>query len=105
LRVNVAVDVPKRPARAVETAAYFVVAEALANTGKHAGAESVAIGVRTEDDRLVVEIVDDGAGGADPNGNGLHGLARRVGALDGTLDVVSPAGGPTTIRAVIPCGS
>lgn len=105
LRVNVAVDVPRRPARAVETAAYFVVAEALANAGKHAHAQSIDIGLRTDDGQLVVEIVDDGRGGADTGGSGLQGLARRVEALDGTLDVVSPPGGGTTIRAVIPCGS
>ena len=105
LNVNVAVDVPKRPSRAVETAAYFVAAEALANTGKHAKASQVDIAVRQEDGDLVVEIVDDGNGGADPNGSGLRGLARRVEALDGSLVVDSPSGGPTTIRAVIPCGS
>ena len=105
LQVSVAVDVPRRPPRAVETAAYFVVAEALANTGKHAQATQVDIAVSEDDDDLVVEIVDDGVGGAYASGNGLRGLARRVEALDGRLDVVSPAGGPTTIRAVIPCAS
>ncbi|HKT44970.1 MAG TPA: histidine kinase [Gaiellaceae bacterium] len=105
LRVNVAVDIPKRPPRAVETAAYFVVAEALANTGKHAHAHAVDVDVREEGGRLVVEIVDDGAGGASPAGSGLRGLARRVEALDGSLEVVSPPGGGTTITAVIPCGS
>jgi signal transduction histidine kinase len=54
---------------------------------------------------LVVEVTDDGVGGADASGSGLRGLARRVEALDGRLEVVSPAGGPTTVRAVIPCGS
>jgi signal transduction histidine kinase len=53
----------------------------------------------------VVEIVDDGVGGADRAGSGLSGLARRVEALDGALEVSSPAGGPTTVRAVMPCGS
>ena len=105
LQVGVAVDVPRRPPRAVETAAYFVVAEALANTGKHAQASRVDIAVHEEGDELVVEIVDDGVGGANAAGAGLRGLERRVGALDGRLDIVSPDGGPTTIRAVIPCGS
>ena len=106
LQVNVAVDLPRRPPRPVETAAYFVAAEALANAGKHAGATSVYIAVRDDDGgSLVVEVVDDGAGGADASGNGLRGLERRVEALDGRLEVVSPAGGPTTIRAVMPCGS
>jgi signal transduction histidine kinase len=105
LTVNVAIDVSRRPPAPVESAAYFVVAEALANSGKHARAEQVDIGIRLEGDDLVVEVVDDGGGGADPSGNGLRGLARRVEALDGTLAVTSPRGGPTTIRAVIPCGS
>ena len=105
LRVNVAVDVDKRPAPPVESAAYFIVAEALANTGKHANADQVDIAIRRDGDELVVEVVDDGEGGADPNGNGLGGLARRVEALDGTLAVTSPAGGPTTLRVVMPCGS
>jgi signal transduction histidine kinase len=105
LEVKLAVDVPRRPPRAVETAAYFVAAEGLANAGKHAGATHVDIAVREETDELTVEIVDDGGGGADASGSGLSGLARRVEALDGRLEVVSPAGGPTTIRAVMPCGS
>jgi signal transduction histidine kinase len=105
LDVSVAIDVPRRPPSAVESAAYFVAAEALANSGKHANAARVEIAVREDGDRLVVEVVDDGDGGADPNGNGLRGLAHRVEALDGRLDVTSPAGGPTTIRAVIPCAS
>jgi signal transduction histidine kinase len=101
--VNVTVDLPTRPDPAVETAAYFVVAESLANAGKHAAAERVDVTVRSEEERLIVEIVDDGRGGADPDGDGLRGLARRIEALDGTLAVTSPAGGPTTVRAVMPC--
>jgi signal transduction histidine kinase len=103
LEVNVAVDLPMRPPRTLETAAYFVAAEALANAGKHANAGRVDIAVRADGGNLVVEVVDDGSGGADPTGNGLRGLARRVEALDGTLAVDSPAGGPTTIEAVMPC--
>jgi signal transduction histidine kinase len=105
LDVTVAVELPRRPPRAVETAAYFVVAEALANSGKHAHAGHVGITLREQGAELLVEVVDDGVGGADPSGSGLQGLARRVGALDGRLDVESPSGGPTRIRAVIPCGS
>jgi signal transduction histidine kinase len=105
LRVNITVDVGKRPAPPVESAAYFIVAEALANIGKHANAEQVDIVIRRERDELVVEVVDDGGGGADPGGNGLGGLARRVEALDGTFLVTSPAGGPTALRVVMPCGS
>jgi len=101
--VDVSVKLPRRPSRTIETAAYFVAAEGLANAGKHANAGHVDIGVRADGGNLVVEVVDDGSGGADPAGNGLRGLARRVEALDGTLAVDSPAGGPTTIRAVMPC--
>jgi signal transduction histidine kinase len=105
LQVTVLVDVPHRPAQALETTAYFVVAEALANSGKHAGAERVEIDVHTQDGNLVVQVVDNGAGGADIEGSGLQGLVRRVEAVDGTLDVTSPPGGPTTVRAELPCGS
>jgi signal transduction histidine kinase len=105
LRVDLAVDIRARPPRAVESAAYFVAAEALTNAGKHSQAERVAIDVRDDAGMLVVQVVDDGAGGADASGGGLRGLARRVEALDGTLEVISPPGGPTTIRAVIPCAS
>jgi signal transduction histidine kinase len=102
--VGLTVDVPERPEAAVETAAYFVVAEALANAIKYADATRIDIDVRSSDGRLVVEVADDGRGGADPAGAGLTGLAQRAGALDGTLGVTSPAGGPTTVRAELPCG-
>jgi signal transduction histidine kinase len=105
LHVRVMIDVDKRPPAPVETAAYFVVAEALANTGKHARAEHVDIAVRRRGGTLVVEVVDAGVGGADRSGSGLGGLARRVEALDGSFEVASPPGGPTTVRAVLPCGS
>ena len=105
LEVNVAVDLSRRPPNAVESAAYFVAAEGLANAGKHANATRVDIAVREDGRELVVEILDDGNGGADIRGTGLQGLARRVEALDGRLTVTSPDGGPTTITAVIPCAS
>ncbi len=105
LQVNLSVDLPERPPVAVETASYFVVAEALANATKHAEATHVSIRVHTRDNRLVVEVVDDGKGGADTAGSGLTGLAHRVRALDGRLEVESPEGGPTTLRAELPCGS
>ena len=103
LRVDVAVDLAGRPRPPVETAAYFVVAEALANAGKYAKPSSVAIAVRVDDGTLVAEVRDDGRGGADADGKGLTGLRRRVEALDGSLRVSSPAGGPTTVRAELPC--
>jgi signal transduction histidine kinase len=105
LHVRVTVDVDRRPSSPVESAAYFVVAEALANTGKHAHAEHVDIVVQRRQTSMLVEVSDDGVGGADPSGAGLAGLARRVQALDGTLQITSPTGGPTTVRALLPCGS
>ncbi len=88
---------------ATERAAYFVVAEALANVAKHASAGRCAIRCRREGERLVVEVWDDGAGGARVlPGGGLAGLAGRVEALDGTLTIESPPGGPTLVRAEIP---
>jgi signal transduction histidine kinase len=105
LHVRLMADLDRRPAAPVESAAYFIVAEALANVGKHARAEHVDIAVRRRGESLVVEVVDDGVGGASLSGSGLQGLARRVEALDGALEIASPQGGPTTIRAVMPCGS
>src|SRR5205814_1450048 len=87
-----------------ETGAYFVVAESLANAGKHAGATAVQVRIARRGDSLEVEVEDDGRGGADPAGNGLRGLRQRVEALDGTFAVTSPRGGPTVVRAELPCG-
>ena len=105
--IDVHVDVGEpRPSATVEAAAYFVVAESLANAAKHSGASRVGVRVwRDAGDRIVVECTDDGRGGADlAKGSGLSGLAKRVAALDGRLTVTSPEGGPTTVRAEIPCG-
>ncbi len=103
--VSVTVDVGAGLPRPVETAAYFVAAEALANAGKHAHPTRVEIGVARANGTLSVDVTDDGCGGADPGGSGLTGLRRRVEALDGSLSVSSPEGGPTTIRAELPCAS
>ena len=109
--VEPGVDVPVRPPAPVETIAYFVVAEALTNVAKHARASAARVRVtRRErpgrDDLLVVEVTDDGVGGAGVGaGGGLAGLADRVRAVDGTLRVASPPGGPTTLLAELPCGS
>ena len=100
---RVTVAVTRKPPPAVENAAWFVVSEALANTAKHSGAARATVLVAEDDDALRVEVVDDGRGGADAAGIELKGLAQRVAALDGALDVNSPPGGPTVIRAVIPC--
>jgi signal transduction histidine kinase len=105
LTTTVSVDLPERPPAPVETAAYFVAAEAMANAAKHSGAGRIDISVERRDGALEVEIRDDGSGGADAAGGGLAGLRRRVEALDGTLIVQSPEGGPTTIRAELPCAS
>jgi signal transduction histidine kinase len=84
----------------VEATAYFVVSEALTNVAKYAEASEATVSVRNEDGRLVVEVADDGRGGADlANGSGLRGLTDRIAALDGTLTVESPVGGGTRVRA------
>jgi signal transduction histidine kinase len=87
----------------VETAAYFVVAEALTNVARHADATEACVGIVEDHGRLIVTITDDGRGGASPAlGSGLRGLADRVAAADGTLTVTSPADGGTTVRADLP---
>jgi len=103
--VSLDVDLPERPPPAVESAAYFVAAEALTNAVKHSHAARVSIRIGRADGVLTVAVHDDGQGGANPDGAGLAGLRRRVQALDGALRVISPLGGPTTIRAELPCGS
>jgi signal transduction histidine kinase len=103
---TVAVDLPVRCPVSVEATAYFVVAEALTNVARHSGARSAAVTVRREGARLQVRITDDGHGGADEHaGSGLTGIRGRLEAHDGTLRVVSPAGGPTVVEAELPCGS
>ena len=88
----------------VEAAAYYVVAEALTNVAKYAGACCVQVRLESDGSRLVVTVSDDGAGGADPSGgSGLRGLADRVEALGGRLEVSSPSGEGTTVRAAMPC--
>ncbi|HEY2668930.1 MAG TPA: sensor domain-containing protein [Rugosimonospora sp.] len=103
--VVVTIAVPRRLPTTVETAAYFVICECLANAGKHSRADRVVVDVRQRGGACLVTVTDDGIGGADPHGAGLTGLTARVAALDGQLSVDSPAGGPTTVRAVLPCAS
>ncbi|MGE5408998.1 MAG: sensor histidine kinase [Syntrophothermus sp.] len=95
-------DVDGAPAQ-VQAAAYFVVAEGLANAAKHSGAERLRVRIERTAAALVAGVEDDGRGGARAGGSGLEGLRKRVAALDGRLEVVSPAGGPTVLRAEIPC--
>jgi signal transduction histidine kinase len=126
--VRLRYDLPERVATPVETIAYFVVCEAVTNAAKHAGATSITVEVSRRAGPgeagdgepgdagqyagppagppapVVVRIEDDGVGGADPTGDGLSGLARRVAALDGRFRVQSPPGGPTVVVAELPCG-
>ena len=104
LPVTVRIE-PGRHPEAVEATAYFVIAEALANIARHAHASRAQVTARRGGGQLVVEIGDDGTGGAPASGGtGLTGLADRVAALGGQLTVTSPPGGGTTIRAELPCG-
>lgn len=104
--VEVRSSVQRRYPASVESAAYFVVAEALANAMKHSEATLVAVTIHDDGAMLVVDVTDAGRGGAQVGTTGgLHGLADRVRSLDGRLEVTSPPGGPTTVKAVIPCGS
>ena len=88
---------------AVESAAYYVTAEALTNIAKHARARGAWVDLAVEDDRLRLRVRDDGVGGANPDGTGLHGLRDRVDALDGQLAIDSPPGGGTVVTVEIPC--
>ena len=102
--VDLCVTLREPVAVEVEAAAYFVVSEALANAARHAGATRIAVDVAREGDAVVVQVRDDGRGGAQPSsGTGLSGLRERVAGLGGVLVVDSPAGGPTVVKAVIPC--
>ena len=103
--VSVDVRLDGRLPEGIEAAAYFVVVEALTNVTKHSGAKEARVAISRHGGDLVIEIVDDGQGGALPDhGTGLAGLRDRLAALDGSLNVHSPPGGPTWIRAEIPRG-
>jgi signal transduction histidine kinase len=102
--VEVEVDLPDRPPAAVESIAYFIVAESLANIAKYARATRASIKVSRDDHWVIVEISDNGVGGAVArHGGGLAGLADRAATIDGILTVNSPLGGPTVVRADLPC--
>ena len=104
VRLNVAVE--GRLPEHLEVAAFYLVSESLTNIGKHAEATAATVDVARANGRLVVEVADDGVGGADTErGTGLRGLADRVEALEGRLRVWSPSGGGTRLRAEIPCAS
>ncbi|EXG80476.1 sensor histidine kinase [Cryptosporangium arvum] len=102
--VDVELELPGRLPSSVEVAAYFVVCEALTNVARHSGCSSASVTGGQEGSRLVVEIRDDGVGGASAApGSGLAGLADRVAAAAGRLALVSPPGGPTVLRVELPC--
>ena len=102
--VRLTVDLPRRPAPTIEAVAYFVVSEGLTNITKHAQASQAEVVVQQAGDRLHIIVSDDGVGGADPaRGTGLAGLAKRAASVDGTLEIVSPPGGPTLITVDLPC--
>jgi len=106
LRIPTSVDSVAigRLAVPVESAAYFVVAEALANVTVHSGASFAYVSIRRDHDRLHLEVGDDGHGGADPaGGTGLRGIGRRLAAFDGTMALSSPPGGPTVVTMELPC--
>jgi len=103
--VESTIDVPDQLPPHVETAVYFVVAEALTNVAKHSGATRTSVGVWMENGGVEVRVEDDGTGGAHPaKGSGLAGLEQRVLAADGRLEVSSPEGGPTVVSAWLPVG-
>jgi signal transduction histidine kinase len=112
LPVRLRVDVPRPASPSVEAVAYFIVSEALTNVAKHAQAARAEVTVTRDGDVLRVAVTDDGSGGAVPAegddagaGTGLRGLAQRAAAVDGTLTIDSPPGGPTVITAELPCES
>jgi len=101
--VQVEVDLSERPAPAIEGIAYFTVSELLQNISKHSGATAASVEVWRAGNRLMLQVVDNGVGGADPaRGSGLAGLAERLDAVDGVLVIDSPAGGPTRVTAELP---
>jgi signal transduction histidine kinase len=108
LPVRLRVDVPRPASPSVEAVAYFIVSEALTNVAKHAQATRAEVTVTRDGDLLRIAVTDDGSGGAAPaegDGTGLRGLAQRAAAVDGTLTIDSPPGGPTVIAAELPCES
>jgi signal transduction histidine kinase len=101
--VAVEVDLPTRPPAAVESIAYFIVSEALTNVTKYARATHASVRITRDQNWIVVEVSDDGVGGAEATpGGGLAGLADRAAGIDGILTVNSPPGGPTVVRADLP---
>ncbi|GAB1640015.1 sensor histidine kinase [Krasilnikovia sp. MM14-A1259] len=104
MSISVELDLPGRPETPVESAAYFAVAEALANVVRHSGAGTAQVSIRYAGGLLALIVCDDGTGGADPHrGTGLRGIQRRLAAFDGTMSLSSPPGGPTLVTMELPC--
>ncbi|GHD29139.1 sensor histidine kinase [Nocardiopsis kunsanensis] len=103
LPITVTIDLDGRPTDPVESAAYFAIAELLTNTAKHADATHAWVHINHGRNRLVITVTDNGHGGATTPANGLTGIARRIDAFDGTMNITSPPGGPTIITLEIPC--
>ena len=103
IRVSLGLDLPRRPSMTAETITYFAVAELLTNAVKHSGASAISVRVRPRGDQIVFSVADNGRGGAMlGGGSGLDGVQRRLATVDGTLDMDSPLGGPTTATGVLP---
>ena len=103
LPVEVAVELAERPAPEVEAAAYFVTAEVLTNVARYAHARTARVEIRRHGESIAVLVADDGVGGANPEaGTGLRGLEERLAALEGSVEIHSPCGAGTVVRAVIP---
>ena len=103
IQVNLGIDLPRRPSTTTETITYFTIAELLTNAVKHSGASAMSVRVRSRGDQIVFSVADNGRGGAVlGGGTGLDGVQRRLATVDGTLDLDSPLGGPTTITGVLP---
>ncbi|OEU94849.1 histidine kinase [Streptomyces oceani] len=104
LQVEVNAELPGRPEAPVESAMYFAVSESLTNAAKHGSARSVTVDLWYAEGMLRAQVMDDGAGGANPaNGTGLRGMERRLATFDGVLALTSPVGGPTTLTMELPC--
>jgi signal transduction histidine kinase len=102
--VRLDVKLAQRPPASVEATAYFIVAEALTNAARYANAKRVDVKVRQDGEKLHIEVLDDGVGGAEQRpGGGLAGLADRASSVEGSLRVSSPQGGPTVVTADLPC--
>ncbi len=104
--VALSVEIADRPPPAAEQIAYFCVSELLVNVSRHSRATAAAVSIRQTRDRLLIDVRDDGVGGADPtSGTGLRGLAERLSSAGGTFTVDSPPGGPTVVTVELPCAS